>query len=94
MEITKFDIKLENKMRLKAFAKITLDDVFVVQGLKIVQGKEELIVTMSECKLQNGSQLDIAHLITNDFRLIIREYVLANYIKVMNDTEDNKLNQS
>jgi len=36
MEITKFDIKLENKMRLKAFAKITLDDVFVVQGLKIV----------------------------------------------------------
>jgi len=92
MEITEIRIKLENKMRLKAFANVTFDDVFVVRGLKIVEGKDGLFVTMPARKLQDGSYKDIAHPVTNDFRIVLEKYVLDAYTKVLNNTKDQKTN--
>ena len=49
MELTKISIKLKQKEEepnLLASAEITLNDVFVVHGIKIVKVKEKLIVKM------------------------------------------------
>ncbi len=46
MEITEININLRDEERLKAFANITFDDVFVVRGLKVIEGNTGLFVCL------------------------------------------------
>ena len=79
MEITEVNINIREEDRLKAFVNITFDDVFVVRGLKVIQGNKGLFVCMPSRKLDDGSHRDIAHPISNDFRRNIESRVLNEY---------------
>lgn len=79
MEITEVNINLRDEDKLKAFVNITFDDVFVVRGLKVIQGKSGLFVCMPSRKLNDGTYKDIAHPINNDFRQRIEELILTRY---------------
>ena len=46
MEITEIRISLRDDNKLKAFASITLDNCFVVRGLKIIEGAKGTFVAM------------------------------------------------
>ena len=39
MDITEVRISMRDDAKLKAFASITLDDCFVIRGLKIIKGQ-------------------------------------------------------
>lgn len=56
MEVTEVRILLKNRdktnRRLKAYATVTFDDVFVVRNIKIIEGKEGLFVAMPSRKIQ------------------------------------------
>jgi len=79
MEITEVRIHLRNEDRLKAFATVTFDGVFVVHNMKVVNGNKGLIVCMPSRKIKDGSYKDIAHPITNDFRHTLEQLVLKTY---------------
>ncbi|MDP2360349.1 MAG: septation regulator SpoVG [bacterium] len=79
MRITEVNVNLRNEERLKAFVNITFDDVFVIRGLKVIEGQRGLFVCMPSRRLEDGSHRDIAHPITNEFRQEIEDEVLAAY---------------
>ncbi|TKJ40384.1 septation protein SpoVG [candidate division LCP-89 bacterium B3_LCP] len=87
MEITEININLRDEEKLKAFINITFDDVFVVRGLKVIQGNKGLFVCMPSRKLADGSYKDIAHPISNDFRQHIETLILQKYEKVLENPE-------
>jgi len=60
MEITEVHISLKDEDKLKAFANITFDDVFVVRGLKVINGSNGLFVCMPSRKMNDGTYRDIA----------------------------------
>jgi len=79
MEITEVRIHLRNEDRLKAFATVTFDGVFVVHNMKVVNGNKGLIVCMPSRKIKDGSYKDIAHPITNEFRHTLEQVILKTY---------------
>ncbi len=90
MKVTEVRITLREDGRLLAFANITLDDCFVVRGLKIIDGDEGHFVSMPSRKRQNGSYQDIAHPINNDTRHEIETTVLQAYENsIVKNTEYN-----
>lgn len=87
MELTEININLRDEEKLKAFVNITFDDVFVVRGLKVIQGNKGLFVCMPSRKLADGTYKDIAHPINNDFRQTIEKMILDKYQKVVENPE-------
>jgi stage V sporulation protein G len=77
MDITEVRVSLREEERLKGYATITFDNCFVVRNIRIVQGDKGLMVCMPSRKLADGSHRDVAHPITNDFRHVIENKVLA-----------------
>jgi len=85
MEITEININVRGEDKLKAFVNITFDDVFVVRGLKVIQGKSGLFVCMPSRKMVDGAYKDIAHPISNDFRQRMEKLILNEYQKCMEE---------
>ena len=72
--------KIEGKDKLRATATITLEDAFMVHGLKIIEGENGLFVVMPAVK-KNGVFKDIAHPVTSEMQNTIVTAVLEEYNK-------------
>lgn len=72
-------IFLVNEERLKAYVSITLDEVFVVRDLKIIQGHSGLFVAMPSKKRKDGQFRDIAHPLNQDTRSKIENAVFKAF---------------
>lgn len=79
MNITEVRISLRDDAKLKAFASITLDNCFVIRGLKIIEGKSGTFVAMPSRKRKDGEYQDIAHPINNEARAIMERVILRAY---------------
>jgi len=80
IEITEVRVSLREDAKLKAFASITLADLFVIRGLKIIEGtKNRMFVAMPSRKRPDGKHQDIAHPITQEMREYLEGIVLAEY---------------
>ena len=62
-------------------AEITLNDVFVVHGIKIVKDKEKLIVKMPYRNSKTGREEEIVKPKTRHFRKYINQAILEAYQK-------------
>ena len=62
-----------------AVASITLDEIFVVHDVKVIQASDRLFIVMPSRKNADGTYRDIAHPITAEFRAHMEEKVLAAY---------------
>lgn len=79
MTVTKVRVyKIQGKNKLRAIAFITLDDVFMVHGIKVIEGNKGLFVAMPAEK-KNDIFRDIAHPITAEMRTQIITAVLEKY---------------
>ncbi len=81
MNITEVRVSLREDAKLKAFASITLDNSFVIRGLKIIEGKSGTFVAMPSRKRKDGEYQDIAHPINNEAREVMERIVLTEYRK-------------
>jgi stage V sporulation protein G len=79
MEITEVSVSLMDDEKLKAFANIVIDDLFVVRGLKIIEHIGRYFIAMPSRKQRDGSFRDIAHPITSEFRTRLEKVVLDKY---------------
>ncbi len=79
VEITEVRVSLRNDEKLKAFVSITLNDSFVVRGLKIIKGNTGLFVAMPSRKRPDGQHQDLAHPINDSTRKYLTDRVMAEY---------------
>jgi len=79
VEITEVRVSLRNDDKLKAFVSVTLNDSFVVRGLKIIRGNSGLFVAMPSRKRPDGQHQDLAHPINDSTRKYLTEVVMAEY---------------
>ncbi|MDE5556398.1 MAG: septation regulator SpoVG [Ruminococcus sp.] len=82
MEITDVKIrKIMSEGRLKAVVSVTIDDMFAVHDIKVVQGDERLFVAMPSRKDENGVFRDIVHPISSSARKVFEDVILDAYNK-------------
>ncbi len=71
--------KVASQNRMKGIASITIDDVFVIHDIKIIESDKGLFIAMPSKKTPNGEFKDIAHPINTETREMIQEKVIAKY---------------
>lgn len=79
IEITEVRVSLRSDDKLKAFVSITLNDSFVIRGLKIIHGNSGLFVAMPSRKRPDGQHQDLAHPINDATRKYLTETVMAEF---------------
>lgn len=89
MEITEIRITLRDDDKLRGFASITLDNKFVIRGLKVIEGSNGLFVAMPNRKRRDGSFQDIAHPINAKTRNWMENKVIAEYKKELLKVDDS-----
>ncbi len=89
MKITDVRVRLvRDDSKLKGVASITIDNCFVVHDIKIVEGREDLFVSMPNKKTVDGGHIDIAHPINTETRNVIKDAVLDAYNKTVQAQEN------
>lgn len=83
MEITEVKVFPINEEKLKAFVSIVFDQCFMVNDIKIIQGKEGLFISMPSRKKKNGEFKDVAHPLNNETRRMIEDKVLSEYDRLL-----------
>lgn len=73
--------KAEGQGTLKAFVSVTFDNAFVVHGIRVVDGKNGLFVSMPNRQVKDNEYKDVAHPITKEYKDELSEAVLAEYNK-------------
>lgn len=66
-----------SKSSLLAFANITIDDELVIKGLKIVEGKKGVFLSMPASQGADGNYYDDVYPITKEAREYIETFVLG-----------------
>lgn len=80
MEITEVRISPSKGGKVRAFASIVIDDCFIINDLRVMEGREgQLFVTMPARKSRNGQMRDIAHPLNSETRQQIEERVLEEF---------------
>ena len=85
MKITEVKIFTVNEERLKAYATITIDDVFIIRDLKIIKGHDGLFVAMPSKRRKDGQFKDIAHPLNQETREMIENAVFDAYKKEVSE---------
>ena len=80
MNITDVHVrKINHEGKMKAVVSITLDDVFVVHDIKVIDGEKGLFIAMPSKKTADGEYRDIAHPINSETREMIQTKILKAY---------------
>ncbi len=89
MKITDIRIRIVKKddNKLKAVASLTIDDCFAVHDIKVIDGNQGLFIAMPSRKTPEGNFKDIVHPLNTETREEIRDLILAEYQKVLAESE-------
>ena len=80
MKVTEVRINPAKGGKVRAFASVVFDDCFIVNDLRVIEGREgQVFVTMPARKTRNGQMRDIAHPLNSETREEIERHVLAEY---------------
>lgn len=90
VKVFEFKAKKGKANNLKAFASITLNEAFVVTGLKILEGKKGLFVTMPQTSGKDNEYFDVAFPLSKELREEITDAVIAEYEDPTEDEEEEE----
>ena len=91
MQITDVRVrKVTKEGKMRAVVSITIDDVFVVHDIKVIEGEKGLFIAMPSRKASDGEYLDIAHPINSETRDKIQCLILEKYQEVASESEDEE----
>jgi stage V sporulation protein G len=85
MNITQVKVFPVHEDKLKAFVSVVFDHAFMVNDIKVIQGKDGLFLSMPSRRKRNGEFKDVAHPLNNETRRMLEERVLAQYRQVVDD---------
>src|SRR3954469_7379522 len=89
MEITEVKVFPIQEEKLRAFVSIVFDHCFMVNDIKIIQGRDGLFISMPSRKKKNGEFKDVAHPLNNETRRMIEAKVLAGFDRVLGERGDS-----
>ena len=88
MQITDVRVrKVTKEGKMRAVVSITIDDVFVVHDIKVIEGEKGLFIAMPSKKASDGEYRDIAHPINSETREMIQDIILERYESVLEEDE-------
>lgn len=93
MEITEIKVFPVQEEKLKAFVSVVFDRCFMVNDIKIIQGRQGLFISMPSRKKKNGEFKDVAHPLNNDTRQMIEGQVLTEYDRVLEERAAGETSQ-
>ncbi len=79
MEITEVKVFPVHEEKLRAFVSIVFDHCFMVNDIKVIQGRDGLFISMPSRKKKNGEFKDIAHPLNNEARRRIEDRILTAF---------------
>lgn len=80
MEITDVRVKkIDSEGKMCAVASITIDGVFVVHDIKIIDGEKGLFIAMPSKKSVDGEFRDVVHPINSETRRMMQRVILESY---------------
>jgi stage V sporulation protein G len=71
--------RLENGGAIKAFADIQIDDMYIVKGFKVIEGKDGLFVGMPSEVGKSGKWFSTFEPLTDEAKTIIEEAIIKAY---------------
>lgn len=88
MQITDVRVrKLTKEGKMKAVVSITLDDMFVIHDIKVIEGEKGLFVAMPSKQSGNGEFRDVAHPINAETRELVQRLILQGYEEALKQQE-------
>jgi stage V sporulation protein G len=85
MDITTVKVYPVHEEKLKAFVSVVFDHCFMVNDIKVIQGKDGLFLSMPSRRKKSGEFKDVAHPLNNETRRMLEEKVLEEYRQVSSD---------
>ena len=85
MKITKVEVikKSREGSRIRGFARVYIDDCFVINDIRIIEGDEKLFIAMPSKKVEgeNGEikHRDICHPLNSETRAMFEETIIKAY---------------
>ena len=80
--------KIAKESKMRAIVSITIDDVFVVHDIKVIEGEKGLFIAMPSKKASDGEYRDIAHPINSETREKIQRIILEAYEKAKDEPDE------
>ena len=90
MKITDVDVhivKRENS-KMRAYVTVTIDGLFVVHDIRILEGSNGLFLAMPSKEIAPGEHRDIAHPISADARKIFEDAIYPVYEQELAKSEE------
>ena len=82
MQVTDVRVRrIAKEGKMKAVVSITIDQVFVVHDIKVIEGEKGLFIAMPSKKSADGEYRDIAHPINTETRAMLESIILEEYEK-------------
>ncbi len=85
----KISLLANSTNNVKAMASITFDDVFVVTGIRVVQGQNGLFTAMPSRKNASGEYKDVCFPLNGELRKEINDKVIEAYNKEVGQSQNN-----
>jgi stage V sporulation protein G len=82
MEITEVRIFPTDDEHLRALFSITIDNCFMIRGLKIIRGPKEHFIDMPSKRRKGEDRREIVSAISAEARKMLEEKVFAEYEKI------------
>lgn len=79
MEITDVRVFPVRDEKVRAFISIVFDRCFMVNDIKVIQGRDGLFVSMPSRKRKSGEFKDVAHPLNSETRKWVEERILGVY---------------
>jgi stage V sporulation protein G len=83
MHITEVKVFPVDEEKLRAFVSIVFDNCFMVNDIKVIQGKDGLFISMPSRKKRNGKFKDVAHPLNNETRKMLEDQILSEYDRAL-----------
>jgi len=75
-------IVFEGEGSLKAFCDLAIEDSFLLRGIRIVEGKDGLFVSMPRQQAKSQKWFDSVVVLTQEAKTAVKEIILNEYNKV------------
>ncbi len=81
MLITKVDFRKNenNNSKLKGFANVYLDNMFVIKNIKLIEGNKGLFIAMPSRKISPEKKVDICNPLNQETRKMFEEAIIDKY---------------
>ena len=83
LKITSVNVqKTDNENRTRGIASVTLDECFVIYGIRIIESESGLFIAVPSHRTNDGKYHDFFHFITPECRKQFQDAIIEEYNKI------------